>query len=261
MDGPKAICGGVGGVVQEEALFTVMNPAKRAAKAVLRPIVSNPIQAALVTWMARSGVGTDACLKRGSLPLPVHFYSPVPDLDDLKRRDVWSRRSELPGVDFRPEAQVAYLLELGERYGRECAWPPQPTKDPSEFYTENGAFSFGCAAAAHTVIRDRKPKRVIEIGSGMSSTVLSAALGLNEAEGAQPAEYTIVDPFPSPRLPTLSGTRPKVIAERVEVVGVSLFEQRIGQSAQRMASSRRRLPMPVVSAVNSGISKLTLTWL
>jgi hypothetical protein len=203
----------------------VINSAKRTAKAVLRPIVSSPLQAALVSWMARSGAGTDACLKRGSLPLPVHYYSPVPDLDDLKRRDVWSRRSELPGVDFRPKAQVAYLLKLGERYGRECAWSPRPTKDPSEFYTENQGFSFGCAAAAHSIIRDRKPKRLIEIGSGNSSIVLAAALGRNESDGAQPAEYTIIDPYPSPRLGTLPGTRPNVIAERVEVVDVSLFER------------------------------------
>jgi hypothetical protein len=201
------------------------NLAKRTAKAVLRPFVSNPLQAGLVTWMARSGAGTDACLKKGSLPLPVHFYSPVPDLDDLKRRDVWDRRSEMPGVEFRPEAQVAYLLELGERYGRECAWSPQPTGDPSEFYTENQSFSFGCAAAAHGIIRDRKPKHLIEIGSGMSSIVLSAALSLNEADGAQPANYTVIDPYPSPCLGTLPGTPPKVIAERVEVVDVSLFEQ------------------------------------
>lgn len=201
------------------------NPAKRAVKAVLRTIASSPPQAALVTWMARSGAGTDACMKKGSLPLPVHYYSPVPDLDDLKRRDVWSRRSDLPGVDFRPEAQVAYLLELGVKYGQECAWPAEPANNPSEFYTENMSFGFGCAAAAHCIIRDRKPKRLIEIGSGRSSLVLSAALEFNESDGAQPAEYTVVDPYPSPLLEVVPGTRPTVIAERVEVIDAGFFEQ------------------------------------
>lgn len=201
------------------------NPARAALKAVLRPIVSSPLQAALVTWMARSGTGTDACLKRGSLPLPVHFYSPVPDLADLERRDVWSRRTDMPGVDFRPDAQVDYLLALGERYGRECDWAAEPGNDPSVFHTENSSFSFGCAAATHSIIRERKPRRLIEIGSGMSSTVISAALGFNERDGAQPADYTIVDPYPSPRLDTLPGTRPKVRAERVEVLDTGLFEQ------------------------------------
>ena len=209
------------------------NPATRVAKAflssrmgrsLLNAVVSSPIQAWLVTWMARSGEGTDATLRRGSLPLPVHFYSPVPDLEDLERRDVWSRRSALAGIDFRPEVQVAYLLDLGSRFGRECGWSADTSGDPSTFYSENTSFSFGCAAAAHCIIRDRKPKRVVEIGSGMSSIVISAALKLNESDGAQPANHTIVDPYPSPRLDTLLGAPANVIADRVEVLDITLFE-------------------------------------
>jgi len=197
----------------------------KATQAVLRAIVSSPLQAALVTWMARTGAGTDASLKMGSLPLPVHFYSPVPDLDDLKRRDLWSRRSDLQGVDFRPDAQVAYLLELGGRHGGECGWPADPTNDPTEFHTENMTFSFGCAAAAHCIIRERKPRRLIEIGSGMSSIVFSAALKRNEDDGVQLATYTVIDPYPSPRLSALPGNRPTVIAQRVEVVDIDVFGQ------------------------------------
>lgn len=196
-----------------------------AVRKVLRAIVSSPIQAALVTWMARTGDGTDASLRMGSLPLPVHFYSPVPDLDDLERRDVWSRRSDLKGVDFRPEAQVAYLLKLGASYGLECGWPSEPTNDPTMFHTENMTFSFGCAAAAHCIVRERKPRHLIEIGSGMSSIVLSAALALNEADGAQPAEYTVIDPYPSSHLSTLTGTQPTVISQPVEGVDIGVFEQ------------------------------------
>jgi hypothetical protein len=174
--------------------------------------------------MARSGEGTDATLRRGSLPLPVHFYSPVPDLEDLERREVWTRRSDLSGIDFRPEAQVSLLLELGNKYGRECDWPAEPTDDPTAFYTENSSFSFGCAAAAHCMIRDRKPRRLIEIGSGVSSIVLSNALDANERDGGPPAEYTIVDPYPSSTLDALPGSRPKVVADRVEVLDRALFE-------------------------------------
>jgi hypothetical protein len=174
--------------------------------------------------MARSGAGTNQCLKRGSLPLPVHYYSPVPDITDLRERKIWSRRSDLPGVDFREEAQVARLLELGEEYGRECNWPAEPTGVSSDFYTENNSFSYGCAAAAHCIVRDSRPKRLIEIGSGRSSLVLSAALGLSQSRGAPPAEYTVVDPYPSPLLESLPGTAANVIAERVELVEPGLFE-------------------------------------
>lgn len=200
------------------------NPIKWFARVVMRWIASSPAQAALVTRMAESGMGTDACLERGSLPLPVHYYSPVPDINDLRKRDVWARRSALAGVDFRPDDQVAYLLALGEEYGRECDWPAEPTSDPRVFHTENNCFSFGCAAAAHCMVRDRKPRRLVEIGSGRSSLVLSDALACNENNGAWPAHYTVIDPYPSPLLDSLYGTRPTVIAERVELVDPGTFE-------------------------------------
>jgi len=175
--------------------------------------------------MARTGEGTDQCLKRGSLPLPIHFYSPVPDLDDLERRDMWARRSELLGIEFAPDSQVAYLRKLGDRYGGECAWPAVSTGDSRVFFTENGCFSFGCAAALHCIVRERKPRHVVEIGSGNSSLVLSAALERNVREGVPAAEYTVVDPYPSPLLDSGHRGPTEVFAERVEVLEPEFFDR------------------------------------
>ena len=175
--------------------------------------------------MANSGAGTNAALKRGSLPLPVNYYSPVPNIEDLQRRRVWDRRSALAGIDFRPDAQVAYLAKLGQAFGTECTWPPSPTSNPADFFTENNTFSFACAAGTHCIIRERQPRRVIEIGSGMSSLIISAALRGNDPEGANPTDYTIVDPYPSPRLRTLPGTPATVIDRRVEDVDPTMFDQ------------------------------------
>lgn len=155
------------------------------------------LMAPIVWLMARTGLGTNACLKGNALPVPVHYYSPIPDLNDLRRRDIWARRSELAGIDFRKENQLALLAELGEAFGHECRWDRAPGSDPRRFYTPNNSFSFGCAAALHSLIRRHKPRNVIEIGSGRSSLVLSGALERNRSEG-HPAEYVIVDPFPSP---------------------------------------------------------------
>ena len=156
------------------------------------------VLARVVKRMADTGRATDDCLRWGALPLPVHFYSPVPDLDDLARRRVWERRSPLAGIDFRPEAQVEFLGRIGRAYGPECDWPAEPAGAPDRFHTENGCFSFGCAAGAHGVLRHFKPRRVFEIGSGNSSLVLAAALRRNERDGAPAADYTIIDPYPGP---------------------------------------------------------------
>jgi hypothetical protein len=111
-----------------------------------------PVLAPIISHMARSGVGTDACLRYGCLPMPVHFHSPVPDLADLEQRKVWDRRSDLVGIDIRPDAQVALLTRLGQKFGHECDWPPNPTGDPYQFYTENTNFSYGCAASTHCIL-------------------------------------------------------------------------------------------------------------
>lgn len=156
-----------------------------------------PCLAPLVYFMARTGAGTDACLRFKCLPLPVHFYSPVPDLADLERRKVWERKSALAGVDFRSEAQLTLLRQLGSLYGDECRWPGHQTGDPYQFHTENGTFSYGCAAALHCLVRQARPRRIVEIGSGNSSLVIAAAVGKNLAEDPNRAvAYEIVDPYP-----------------------------------------------------------------
>ena len=184
-----------------------------------------PAMAPIVGFMARTGVGTDACLRWGGLPVPVDFYSPVPDLTDLDRRQVWSHKSDLVGVDFRPEAQVAFLRRVGHEFGRECDWPPNATGDAYQFYTENGSFSYGCAASTHCIMRHFKPRRVVEIGSGHSSLVIAAALLLNANVSAKGAEYTIIDPYPRPIIEegVLGVTR--VIKQRVELLDVDFFER------------------------------------
>jgi len=182
----------------------------------------DPRVPALIRLMAHSGLGTDACLAAGALPMPVHFYSPVPDLADLRRRGVWDRRSALPGIDFREAEQLATLGELGRACADECDWPLAPTGDPHAFHQNNQSFSYGCAAVLHAMIRTRRPRRVVEVGSGFSSRVISAALARNGGQGA-PAEYTIIDPEPGPAIATLPSLT-RLVPDRVELTAPERFE-------------------------------------
>ena len=185
----------------------------------------SPIMAPVITYMAKTGAGTDRCLRWGSLPMLVHFYSPVPDLEDLDHRKIWDRQSALAGLDFYPEAQIEFLSEMGKQFGSECNWPSEPQADASQFYTENGTFSYGCAAITHCILRHFKPRHVIEIGSGNSSLVISKALYLNAKYSAEPIEYTAVDPYPRSIVENgLSGLT-KIIKEPVERMETSFFDQ------------------------------------
>ena len=51
--------------------------------------------------VATTGKGSSLCVNNGFLPVPVTFYSPIPDIADLEERGVWNKRSEMKGIDFR----------------------------------------------------------------------------------------------------------------------------------------------------------------
>ncbi|MGE5582206.1 MAG: hypothetical protein ACM3X9_06680 [Bacillota bacterium] len=75
--------------------------------------------------MASTGLGTDACLAHGCLPLPVHYCSPVPDLGNLSNRRIWDRRGNLPGL------QQEHLDEFQKAF---------PYYDPAKYQNSGGGF-------------------------------------------------------------------------------------------------------------------------
>jgi hypothetical protein len=152
-----------------------------------------------------------------------HYYSPVPDIADLRQRQVWNRRSDLAGIDFQPDQQVQLLRSLGSKYGHECNWSFAPSDNKLEFFTENNSFSFGCAASLHSLLRYYKPGKVFEIGSGNSSLVFSGALTRNASEG-HTCDYSIIDPYPSPLLQHGLPGLTRVMSQRVELIEPSIFE-------------------------------------
>ncbi len=192
----------------------------RYKEAALRRLL--PLFSPIVRVMAESGFGTDACLGLGCLPVKVHYYSPVPDIGDLKSRRVWARRSDMSGISFKETNQVKLMVELGRDFGHECQWPHSATGDPTQFFTDNSGFSYGCAAATHSLLRRFKPRQVIEIGSGSSSRVIASALRANVQSGSPAAQYTVIDPFPGLELEKLPGVT-RLLKQKVEETDVALF--------------------------------------
>ncbi len=186
------------------------------------PIIQIPVVYISKT-MAGTGWGSNRSLKAGYLAVPVHFYSAIPDIEDLKKRKIWDRKNELLGLDFNEAGQLALLKELGQEYGQECRWPSEETGDVKQFFTHNPSFSFGCAASTHSMIRHYRPKHVIEIGSGMSSRVIANAMAMNTHDG-NAGTYTIVDPFPRAEIVDGRVAHDRLVKERVELVNFTLFE-------------------------------------
>lgn len=114
------------------------------------------------------------------------FYSPVPDWRALPA-EAFARRSPLHGIRFELDDHVEHLRRLAPHL-REFAPPPH-------FRWGNRMYDRVEADVLHAVLRDARPARVIELGSGFSSSIIAAALAANAADGA-PARYTVHDPYP-----------------------------------------------------------------
>ena len=181
--------------------------------------------AKLVSTMASTGAGTDECLNNGALPVPIDFYNPIPDINDLEKRKIWRKKSDLNGINFNVDFQLKFLKTLGQEFSKECNWP-YFSKDPRKFHLDNSVpFSFGCAAYTHSIIRKYKPKKIIEFGSGYSSKVISSAIEKNKLENSINCNYTIIDPYPSDliknnKLKNIT----KLYEEKAENININLFK-------------------------------------
>jgi hypothetical protein len=135
--------------------------------------------------------------------IPRGFMSPIPELDELPA-DIFDTPRPLRGVRFDREAQAARLRAL--RHGlAEFAAPPG-------FRLANNYYEAFDAELLWAVVRDLRPRRVVELGSGWSSLVLRAAL---EANGGD-ADYRVFDPFPrEPAPPHVERVRAQDVPEDV----------------------------------------------
>lgn len=175
---------------------------------------------------AITGKGSSICLKNGFLAVPVNYHSPIPDIEDLKQRDVWRYKSDLIGIDFREDEQIKLLKKIGLSYGEECQWPLASTSNPIDFYLTNPSFSYGCAASTYSMIRHFKPQRIIEIGSGMSSMVIAQAMQANKKQFNESSyEYVVIDPFPREFIQQSLIEMTQFKRKRVELIDTDFFSK------------------------------------
>lgn len=149
------------------------------------------------------------------------FYSPLPVLSELEAtRDQWDRPSEMAGVDYDLETMKPLLARLVETFSPEYA--ALPSYEETKKMKYGPGFTIVDAMVLYMMIRDLKPKRYIEIGSGLSTYYSWLAISANRKEGVD-CRLTCVDPHPTGRLDSLSDI--EMIESRVELVDLDLFEK------------------------------------
>ncbi|HKW17900.1 MAG TPA: class I SAM-dependent methyltransferase [Terriglobales bacterium] len=152
---------------------------------------------------------------------PNHFYWPVPDVAELERRE-WPIYAAPPGCNFRMREQVELVKNVSSHYVPELNW--SVTETPDCYHYQNGFFECVDAEIAYCMVRHRKPRRIIEIGSGYSTRVMAQALRANFERDGVRGDLITVDPYPE-RLPKDGlGDVVTVVPERVQRLDLSLFE-------------------------------------
>jgi hypothetical protein len=148
-----------------------------------------------------------------------HFYSPIPDLADVRERadELFDRTGDVSGIDLRPGEQVALLDELGPALAR---WP---YGDPEaghglRYRPDNEYFGWTDSQLWYALLTNRRPRRVLEVGSGWSTALLLDAC---DREGLD-TTVTAIEPFPE-RLHSVmrDGDEDRVTVRETKVQDVS----------------------------------------
>jgi hypothetical protein len=164
-----------------------------------------------------------------SLGAPLgHFYSPVVNPHDEHVQAVAHRyeASELADgedLSINHEEMLATLDRLS-RFYPELPFAAAKT-EPWRYFYENGAFSYGDAITYFCQLRQLRPRRVIEIGSGFSSCLL---MDVNDRFFLRSIETHFIEPYPKTLLGLMAADdfyHDRIIAKKVQNVPTSFFKQ------------------------------------
>lgn len=132
-------------------------------------------------------------LRHSILWPPGHYYSPIPSLKEIRKNEemIFDKEAELRAINLNEAGQLELLDEL-KKYYDEIPFEPQK-KEAIRYYFNNEFFSYGDGIFLYCLIRHIKPQRIIEIGSGFSSTVI---LDTNEIFFNNQIYCTFIEPYP-----------------------------------------------------------------
>ena len=192
----------------------------RAVDLLLAPAV---FLAATVSWLARrAGIErlplARAVFRRvGVFPVRRHYYEPMFEFSGL--RQPLAAERPLPGIDLRIEEQLRLVAGFG--YADELSgFPDRGSAEGRGFYFDNGWYGAGDAEFLYSLVRQVKPRRIVEVGSGHSSLIAAAALARNAQDGATPCRHVCIEPY---ERPWLEENGIEVIRRPVERVDRNLF--------------------------------------
>ena len=154
---------------------------------------------------------------------PVHYYSNIPDTRNFTP-ELYKKESNLSGIELNEKGQLSLLANFSEKYKDEYSDFSFTIKNNrQDFYFGNGAFETVDAEILYCMVRDNKPMRIIEIGSGYSTLVTAKAIRKNiEEDPNYNCELICIEPYPKEWLRNILEVT-KIIQSFVETLPLETF--------------------------------------
>jgi hypothetical protein len=186
----------------------------------------SPITAVTISWhrlirwfgISRTPYSRRIYRTLGVFPIINHYYEPKFVFSN-KQKDEELGRS-LEGINLNTQAQ----LDLLSKFSYQSELLELSLNDDSTFDFANPNFPPGDSECYYSLIRQLKPKRIIEIGSGHSTLIGIEAIRKNVIENASfECVYNCIEPYEMPWLESLES----IILHRskVEEMRYELFEE------------------------------------
>lgn len=155
-----------------------------------------------------------------------HYYSPVvdpPAIEPYYRRSLASKVSDLRGIDV-DVAAMATFWEDNLPTIRSSAFPFD-ARSTHRFRIDGAPFPWGDAVVLRAMIAARRPKRIIEIGSGFSTACM---LDAADEFGLVGLGVTCIEPYPDSVRSLLwprDQSRVRILESPVQEVPLDVFRE------------------------------------
>lgn len=129
---------------------------------------------------------------------PGHYYSAVHDLNALPENIAIDYNQPLDDIDLNERGQLDLLNSLKQYYNEDLF--PISKEVGKRYYFDNDFFGYSDGLFLNAMMREFKPKRIVEIGSGFSSALM---LDISERFLSGSVNLEFIEPYPEERLMTL----------------------------------------------------------
>ena len=150
-----------------------------------------------------------------------HFYSDIPDIRRLRRETWWRHPLSMRGIQgARVDHQLAFARDCCEPYADDM----RTRGIHARACRDNGEAGYGPIEAdfLYCYMRARKPRRVVQVGCGVSTSIMLTAA--DDEDGYSP-QITCIEPYPTAFLNQLAADRRiTLIAEPMQTVDRGVFD-------------------------------------